>query len=153
MKMFHLRSFWWKREQKSTNPRKLFIWKLALYWVFYFSKQHDSVGLHVLEFPWEFSQGNIKFSCLIFCHLCPFSLIIFAYKTCETNLVCFFFVLALEYPNLDISETTRDYWVITGNLLFYSFLSPIRLVFFFFKLHVRRRHQNFKNSNYYSYNN
>uniref|UniRef100_A0A2I3GUP5 KIAA1549 like n=1 Tax=Nomascus leucogenys TaxID=61853 RepID=A0A2I3GUP5_NOMLE len=31
----------------------------------------------------------------------------------HSNWVCFLFVLALEYPNLDISETTRDYWVIT----------------------------------------
>ena len=35
-----------------------------------------------------------------------------------------------EYPNLDISETTRDYWVITGNLFFHCSFHPIRLVYF-----------------------
>lgn len=60
--------------------------------------------------------------------LTPCPVTVFTYKTRESNLVCFLLVLALEYPNLDISETTRDYWVITGNLLFYFPFHPIRLV-------------------------
>lgn len=72
-----------------------------------------------------------------FCHLCSFPLTIFTCKTCESNSVCFLFVLALEYPNLDISETTRDYWVITGNFLFISpFILSSWLVFL--KLHIKK---------------
>lgn len=81
------------------------------------------------------------FSCFLCCHLCPFLLTVFIYKTCESYLVCFLFVLALEYPNLDISETTRDYWVITGNSLILFPLSPYQIGFLkkTKKLHVGKK--------------
>lgn len=45
-----------------------------------------------------------------------FPLIMFTHTAYQREPMCVLSVSALEYPNLDISETTRDYWVITGNI-------------------------------------
>ena len=127
--MFNIRRFWWKTERAEIHkPEKTLHLKVSSFLsilVFWTARYFWPVG-H--RFPKNERAGSSSF---IFCHLCLFPLTVFTYKTQKSNLVCFLFVLALEYPNLDISETTRDYWVITGNLLFYLFpLSPIRFFFF-----------------------